>query len=218
MLRLRAVCLALFLAVPACQCFSPVAEFEGDAGVADAGQRSDGGVDAGFNPDGGLECVTAADCNGTPWAPQACIFGSIPSLSCVEQHCVSECLTGLKRTCTYAQTTDCMTCDAQPAVCNADTCPTNAFSGTISTVQCRPGVTPPLTSGMTVGFVPLHGASCEFSVTTDVAGLGQVVRRDGRHFWFLRPLGGWCVGEQLPTNAIRSTVACPDCTFGIEGF
>jgi hypothetical protein len=69
-----------------------------------------------------------------------------------------------------------------------------------------------------LSFVPLHGASCELSVVTDVAGLGQVVRRGGRHYWFIRPLGGWCVGEQLPTNAIRSTVACPDCTFGVEGF
>ena len=73
---------------------------------------------------------------------------------------------------------------------------------------------------MTISFVPLHGASCEMSVVTNVGGLGQVVRSqsDTRHYWFIRELGGWCVGDQLPTGAIRSTVACPDCTFGIEGF
>jgi len=111
-----------------------------------------------------------------------------------------------------------MTCSDGFSVCSADTCPTAAFTARVSSVECRPGVVAPLTSGDTLDFVPLHGASCEMSVGTSTSGLGQVVRSGGRHFWFIRPLGLWCVGEQMPTGAIRSTVACPDCSFGVEGF
>ena len=58
------------------------------------------------------------------------------------------------------------------------------------------------------------------SVIGSTAGVGYVTRSatDGRHYWFIRELGGWCIGEQLATGAIRSMVACPQCTFGVEGF
>lgn len=213
MQRRRAGWLVLLLSVPACQCLEPVAEPAEDAG------RGDAGADAGVSNDGGQECFTASDCRGTPWAP--CIFGLTAGLSCVEQRCVSECRDrDAGRTCDYAPSNDCMTCGGEPPLCNADTCATDAFSATVSLVGCRPGVTPPLVSGTSLSFVPVRGASCELSVSTSVGGLGQVVRSqaDTRHFWFIRQLGGWCVGEQLPTGAIRSTVACPDCTFGLEGF
>jgi hypothetical protein len=112
-----------------------------------------------------------------------------------------------------------MTCGDGFPVCNADTCPTDAFTAQVSTVECRPGVVAPLSPGDSLSFVPVRGASCELSVSTSTGGLGQVVRSGaGRHFWFIRPLGLWCVGEALPTGAIRSTVACPDCSFGVEGF
>ena len=215
--RLRAGWLALILWLPACQCLEPVAEQEEDAGRVDAG--SDAGNPRPIATDGGQECVTAADCRGAPWA--ACSFGLTAELSCVEQRCVSECRgTDAGRTCDYEPSNECMTCGTELPLCNADTCATDAFSATVSIVGCKPGVTPPLVNGMTISFVPLHGASCEMSVVTNVGGLGQVVRSqsDTRHYWFIRELGGWCVGDQLPTGAIRSTVACPDCTFGIEGF
>ena len=213
-MRLRASWLFLFLAVPGCQCFQPVGELEQDAGV-DAGRSA---FDAGSSTDGGEECLIAADCRAAPWA--ACLFAQTPALSCVDHRCVSECRGGdAGRTCDYQPGTECMTCGAEIPLCNADTCATNAFSATVSVVGCRPGVTPPFANGTTLSFVPLHDASCEMSVTTDTAGLGQVVRsQDVRHSWFIRELGGWCVGEQLPTGAIRSYVACPACTFGIEGF
>lgn len=217
--RLPTAWLFLVLAVPACQCFQPVGELEEDAGV-DAGRSAvDAGVDAGTAIDGGPECLTAADCKAAPWG--TCLFGLTPALSCVEHRCVSECRGGdAGRTCDYEPGNECMTCGADLPLCNADTCATNAFSATVSVVGCRPGVTPPFANGATLSFVPLHGASCEMSVTTDTAGLGQVIHDQGsvRQYWFIRELGGWCVGEQLPTNAPRSYVACPACTFGIEGF
>lgn len=219
--------LGLVLAVvPACQCLVPVGEDELDAG-ADSGVVIDGGrvdagevKDAGFVSDGGSECRVASDCAAAPWASQWCRFGTPPGLSCVEQRCVSECVGDAGRTCAFDAPVDCMRCSGELAMCNADDCPTDAFSATVSSVECRPGVTPPLSTGMTLSFVPIRGASCELSVSSPAAGLGQVVRssQDARHYWFIRPLGGWCVGQQLATGAIRSMVACPDCTFGIEGF
>lgn len=216
--RLRTPWLSLLLAVvPACQCLEPVSE---DAG-SNAGQFMDAGLDGGADAgrsDGGEECLTAADCRATPWASNWCVFGTPPGLSCVGNRCVSECVADAGRTCTYDAGPECMDCSDEAPLCNADTCPTAAFSATVSSVECRPGVTPALSTGMTLSFVPIRGASCEMSVSTNVAGLGQVVRGpNGRQYWFIRGLGGWCVGEELPTGAIRSMVACPDCTFGVEG-
>jgi len=193
----------------------PVGELEEDAGRS----AVDAGFDAGSSNDGGQECLLAADCRSAPWA--ACLFGQTPALSCVEHRCVSECRgDDAGRTCDYQPNNECMTCGAEMPLCNADTCSTDAFSATVSIVGCRPGVTPPFANGATLSFVPLRGASCEMSVSTNTAGLGQVIRDQGsvRHYWFIRELGGWCVGEQLLTNALRSSVACPACTFGIEGF
>ncbi|MDP1823944.1 MAG: hypothetical protein Q8L48_11905 [Archangium sp.] len=197
----------------------PVVEGDADAGV-DAGQVVDAGVDAGVASDGGEECLTASDCGAAPWASRWCVFGTPAGLSCVAQRCVSECVADAGRTCTYDSPVECMRCGNEAPLCNADNCPTSAFSGTVSSVECRAGVTPPMSMGMTLSFVPIRGASCEMSVSSNVGGVGQVVRsnQDGRHYWFIRPLGGWCVGEQLPTGAIRSVVSCPDCTFGVEGF
>lgn len=226
MRRLPAPWLVLcFTLLSSCQCLVPVeeetepqpADASLDASV-DAGADA-GAVDAGRSPDGGAECLTAADCHGTPWAPGSCFFGVPAGLSCVSQRCVSECVGDAGRTCVYDGASDCMTCGAEPPLCNADTCSTAAFTATVSSVECRPGVSAPISAGMTLSFVPLHEASCELSVSASSGGLGQVIRgAPALHFWFVRELGGWCVGEQLPTGAIRSRVACPACTFGIEGF
>lgn len=81
-------------------------------------------------------------------------------------------------------------------------------------------MTAPLSVGDTLSFVPLRGASCELSVSGPARGLGQVIRDRfaATHFWFVRELGGTCVGAALPTGAIRSSVACPLCSFTVEGF
>lgn len=216
--------LALWLAAtPACQCLQPVTETD-DAGL-DAGGGVDAGLDggstdAGRASDGGEECLAASDCEGAPWASRWCIFGTAAGQSCVAQRCVSECVADAGRTCVYEPSGQCLSCGGETPVCNADNCPTDAFSATVSSVECRPGVTPSFVMGATLSFVPLHGASCEMSVVSDTGGLGQVVRGNQglRQYWFIRELGGWCVGEQLPTGALRSMVACPDCTFGVEGF
>jgi hypothetical protein len=210
--------LTLLLALlPACQCLVPVNEDAG--GVMDA--AVDAGRDAGiFISDGGAECRTAADCAMAPWSSRWCVFGIPAGLSCVEQHCISECAGDAGRTCTFDAGPECMECSTETPVCNGDTCPTAAFSATVSSMECRQSFAPPFNTGEMLSFVPLHGASCEMSVISSTTGVGYVTRsaQDGRHFWFIRELGGWCVGEQLATGAIRSMVACPLCTFGVEGF
>ncbi|MFZ5445812.1 MAG: hypothetical protein ACOZQL_37820 [Myxococcota bacterium] len=221
MLPPRILAFGLFLlSVPACQCFVPVADDLADAGAADASvdAGADAGVDAGV-VDGG-ECATAADCAGMPWASRWCLFGTPAGFSCVERRCVSECVADAGRACSYDESAECLTCSDGASTCEADTCPTDAFTATISSVECRPGVAPPFGAMTTLSFVPVRGASCMLSVSTPGAGLGQVLRepRGVRHAWFIRELGGWCVGETLPTGAVRSMVACPLCTFGVEGF
>lgn len=206
--------------IAACQCFVPVDE-RPDAGRVDAGSVDAGLInrDAGFVPDGGFECLTAADCTGTPWARRWC-FGIDAGFTCVVNRCVSQCEGESGRTCTPDAGGDCLECSGTPALCAADTCPTDAFSGTISSVECRPGVMAPLALGDALSFVPIRGASCEMSVSGPARGLGQVVRDRfaANHFWFIRELGGTCVGAALPTGAIRSSVACPLCSFTVEGF
>ena len=226
MLRL----LLMLLVVPACQCLEPVAEETDDAG-ADAGRdagsgpndagRNDAGSDAGLpTNDGGVECRVASDCGGTPWSSAWCQFGAPPGFSCVAERCVAECVGDAGQTCiSDTPPSDCLTCSAGP-ICATEGCPTDAFVARVSTVECRPGFAPTLMPGDELSFVPVRGASCMLSVSAPARGLGLAIRdtRSTRHAWFLRELGGWCVGDALPTGAIRSVVACPACTFGVEGF
>ena len=227
----------------ACQCLVPVDEGV-DAGNADAGSSSDagstsdagatsdagsqpdagrsdggGGRDAGFDPDSGVECVGPADCRGPIWSSPWCA-GADAGFSCVVGRCVSECQSEAGRTCTPDAGLDCLECTGGAPLCVADTCRRSAFGGvTVGALTCRPGVTPLLRNGEELSFVPLRGASCELSVTGESRGLGQVtIDERGRHFWFIRELGGVCVGQSLPTGAIRSLVSCPSCTFSLEGF
>lgn len=134
--------------------------------------------------------------------------------------CVAECAVVVGKTCAVDAGAECAWCGNEPPLCVADDCPTSAFAVPLSSVECRPGVTPPLMVNDSLSFVPIRGASCELSVSGPARGLGQVYRTRGgqRHFWFVRELGGWCVGEALPTGAIRSQVACPLCTLVVEGF
>lgn len=219
------------LACVACQCFVPVDERDGglgvdggvpdagvDGGVPDGGLGADGGVhDGGLEADGGVECQLAGDCRGTPWATRWC-GPDAGGFSCVAGRCVSSCA-GPGQTCVVDAGAECATCGADPFLCVADDCPTAAFSRPVSSVECRAGVTPPFRGGDALSFVPIRGASCELSVSAPGRGLGQAFRaRSGpRHFWFVRELGGWCVGEELPTGLVRSEVACPLCTFVVEG-
>ncbi|MBL8922952.1 MAG: hypothetical protein JNJ54_29150 [Myxococcaceae bacterium] len=199
----------------ACQCLVPVEE--GDGGVvADAGAAA--GADGGGPvADGGVECSSPADCRGTSWATRWCGAGG-GGFSCVANRCVAECSVAAK-TCSVDARAECASCGAEPVLCVADDCSTNAFTASLSSVECRPGVTPTLAVNDLLSFVPIRGASCELSVSAPSRGLGQLYRaRSGsRQFWFARELGGWCVGEHLPTGAIRSQVACPLCTLVVEG-
>lgn len=204
-----------------CQCLQPVEEFDAGSPRADAGAVDAGPHDAGRpNPDAGEECLTAADCQGTPWARQWCFFSADAGFSCLARRCVSECpLTS--RTCIVNQATECMECSTGRPLCIEDLCPTAALSARITYVECRPDAgRPPIAVDDQLSFVPVRGASCLMSVSSAAAGLGQVVRAAGRaeQYWFIRPLGGYCLGTQLPTGATRSSVACPLCSFTVEGF
>lgn len=220
-----------------CQCLVAVDEAGADAG-ADAGHAADAGVDAGaaadaavdgglndagtrlgFVPDSGVECISPADCLGPLWSSAWCA-GSDAGFSCVVGRCVSECQSQAGRTCTPDAGLDCLECAGSAPLCVADTCRRSAFGGvTVGALTCRPGVTPLLRDGEQLSFVPIRGASCELSVSGEGRGLGQVtIDERGRHFWFIRELGGVCVGQALPTGAIRSLVSCPLCTFSVEGF
>lgn len=228
---MKRLLLLVSLSPLACQCFEPVEEVDAGFVRRDAGPdagRADGGVSDGGPSDGGTvvrdagrpdadaghECVTAADCRATPWASRFCFFDA--GFSCIDHRCVSECPpTG--RTCFVDAGSECVECDVGAPLCLADTCPTSAFFGRISSVECRPDAgTPPIAIDDMISFVPVRGATCLLSATP----LGQVVRSPLREeqYWFIRPLGGYCLGTQLPTGAIRSSVACPSCTFTIEGF
>jgi hypothetical protein len=230
--------LLLVATVCGCQCFVPVDE-QGDGGsprdggaTTDAG-RTDGGLtdagtpDAGASDagqpdrDAGQECLTARDCAGPTWSSAWCATDA--GFSCVANHCVSSCGDTAGRACVFDAGAECLDCAAAPPLCNADNCPLNAFSATVSSVECRVGFTPMLQPQDSLALVPIRGASCELSVSAPGRGLGQLYRaRDYRpvgpsHSWFIRELGGWCMGDALPTGALRSTVACPRCTFVIEG-
>lgn len=220
------VWLAVAVALAACQCLVPVDELADagrsvDAGQSDGGPGSDAGLprDAGLDADSGIECEDADDCGGPLWSSPWC-FGADAGFSCVVGQCVSECQSEAGRTCTPDAGLDCLECTGSPALCVTDTCRRSAFGGvTVSSLTCRPGVTPVLRVGEELSFVPIRGASCEFSVSGEGRGFGQAtIDWRGRHFWFIRELGGVCVGQSLPTGAIRSLVSCPACTFSLEGF
>jgi hypothetical protein len=229
----RAITLGFWVVLGgACQCLVPVEELADagtsgdggsltDAGARDAGSSADAGrPDAGgFDPDSGIECTVPGDCRGPVWASNWCA-GTDAGFSCVVGRCVSECLGEADRTCTPDAGLDCLECTGSSALCVADTCRPSGFGGvTVGTVTCRPGVVPLLRSGEQLSFVSIRGASCELSVSGEGRGLGQVtIDQRGRHFWFIRELGGVCVGQSLPTGAIRSLVSCPLCTFSLDGF
>lgn len=220
MRTLRLAPLAALLLVGGCQCFQPVSEGPDggeptlDAGAPDSGVRDAGLTDAG-NANG--ECSSPADCTSAPWSSAWCGATSTDAgFSCIDHRCVSECFAAPQKTC--AVSGDCLQCANEPDLCPLNTCPTDAFTASVTSVECRPGVTPLLRVNEQLSFVPIRDASCEMSVSGENRGLGQVTRSGGRHSWFIRELGGWCVGEELPTGLVRSQVACPLCTFVVVGF
>jgi hypothetical protein len=191
----------------------------------DAGARDAGPVDGGPRPldagalDAGGECALPSDCRGVPWASRWCLFGD-GGFSCVDRQCVATCADVAGDTCQPDAGAECLVCQRDGPVCPADTCPPDAITTSVSSIECRPGVTPPFEVFAELAFVPVRGASCLMSVSGPDGGLGTVTRtnRFGPiSAWSLPALGGWCIAHQLPTGAIRSSVACPRCTFVIEG-
>jgi hypothetical protein len=201
-----------------CQCLVPVDEGD-DAGARDA-SVVDAGRDAGV-PDANVECVTPADCRGRPWATQWCLFPTPDAgFSCVNSRCVSTCSDVSNDVCTVDAGGDCLSCSRDGTLCAADGCRDDAFTLRVSSVECRPGAVPPFATNAELTFASVRGASCLMAVTGLDGGVGFVTRsRTGGPFfsWNLPPLGGSCVSHQLPTGALRSSVACPLCTFVIEG-
>lgn len=202
-----------------CQCFVPVDDGD-DAGALDAGLVDAGAPDAG-SADAGFECVSPADCQGPSWASQWCLFSaSDGGFSCVANRCVATCQDVSGDTCRVDGGGECLACTRDGTLCPGDRCRTEAFTLRVSNIECRPGVTPPFGSDDQLTFASVRGASCRMAITRDDGGVGFVTRSEtfGPFFsWNLPSLGGWCVSHQLPTGALRSSVACPRCTFVIEG-
>lgn len=243
--RLGAV-VAVVACTTQCQCLVPVDEGD-DAGARDASVVGDAGRDASMG-DASVECVTPADCRGQPWATQWC---NVPSpdagFSCVNGRCVSTCSDVSNDVCTVdaghshatlaPEAMKCLRCEREGLRCPRASCETerwfgpgmDRFSRRVSSVECRPGVAPPIAlleelefqSYESLMFQGYLGVECLLFIRGQRGvGLGTatVAPADGTFFaWHLPSLGGWCVSHQLQTGALRSSVACPLCTFVIEG-
>jgi hypothetical protein len=224
--RLGAV-VAVVACTTQCQCLVPVDEGDDagarDAAVGDGGAGRDGGVDGGR--DAGVECVRPADCRGRSWVTSWCLSGGGDAgFSCVNSRCVATCSEVSNDTCTVDAGGECLSCGRDGTRCVVDSCMNDAFTLRVSGVECRPGVVAPLADEAQLTFASVRSASCLMAVTGPDGGLGFVTRApQGGPFssqffsWNLPPLGGWCVSHQLQTGALRSSVACPLCTFVIEG-
>ncbi|MDX2014935.1 MAG: hypothetical protein SFW67_32360 [Myxococcaceae bacterium] len=207
-----------------CQCFVPVDDPVDagalDSGLVDAGVHDGGSTDGGAR-DAGVECESPADCQGPSWVSRWCLFSAPDAgFSCVANRCVAVCQDVSGDTCRVDGSGECLGCTRDGTLCPGGRCQNDAFSLRISSVECRPGVTAPLSVDEQLTFASVRGGACLMAITGDDGGVGFVTRSElgGPFFsWNLPVLGGWCVSHQLPTGALRSSVACPLCTFVIEG-
>jgi hypothetical protein len=104
----------------------------------------------------------------------------------------------------------CLACERDGPVCAEDTCPAEPLSLEVSSIECRQGVAPPIAPLDVLRFEAVPGTSCVMSVSARGLDLGTVTRTDRfgpLSAWRLPALGGWCIAHQLPTGAIRSSVA-----------
>ena len=227
---MRLVALCSVLTLGACQCFVPV--MEGDAGSA-GGRASVGGGGGGSSAGGGSSvgggnvgggnvgggnvgggaaggvptCIRAVDCNGRDAGMERQVFcGASPSQgwSCALGACVYECI-GSGETCD-SQTPACLTCGALSTCTNAASCP---FLTHLSFEGSSCGI--PSNELWTT--VPTT-RPCESQVLFPDGGLAGTIWAHG--YTSLRAelpvLGGACIGQSLPTGAVRFSLACPDCT------
>lgn len=202
---MRSRLLLVFLAaVPACQCFDPVAEGD-DGGAHDAGQ-----LDAGSAEDAGAyECVTASDC--TP--PANLPYCGLARSACVNHHCLVECgEPDAGRTCTHDAGTECLTCDGVNAcvTCNSFTCRFDP--------QPLVGTCPAPFDDYMAFFVDPFSGRCGAAISRDGGLMGVWYGAFGGTSLVEIPvLGGTCLASPLATQIPRAIVSCPACTFVAEG-
>jgi hypothetical protein len=206
---------ASLLTSAACQCFVPVTDRPdsggaggGTAGGAGGGTGGGGGT---VTTDGGF-CNTPSDCVGDAGPVVGFCSGAPAVWSCAMHHCVSECGSG--RVCDWDGGSRCTTCDGVTDCPSTQLCPTitngvriesgagacAAYANTLLEAQslssspCTYGLTWP--DGGTFGLIVFYNIN---GISADVPALG-----------------GGCVGEQLPTGAIRFGLSCPACMLSVR--
>ncbi|MFT3706830.1 MAG: hypothetical protein QM817_04105 [Archangium sp.] len=233
---MRALVLGLIV-VSGCQCLVPVAEDGGvltDAGRGGGGGSATGGggstgggsatggggttggggatggggsTGGGAAVDAGSGCTTPADCTGTVPPVVTQCGGATGAWSCAFGHCVAECGTG--RTCT-APDAGCLDCGSGTECLRPNNCPMTA-NFTIETSTCGLPQFERLTA------TSISSLPCTYIVSWSDGGvLGSM-----SFYGFddlsanIPSLGGGCVGQQLPTGAIRYSVSCPNCMMSV---
>jgi hypothetical protein len=143
-----------------------------------------------------------------------------PAFSCIANRCVSECSASPGRVCTFNRATDCLECTPTGTACLVSQCSAQTINANIGSVDCKLGASAPFAPNDAVTATAAMGATCLMTLTRGGATIGQVIRgrQGGFQAWFIPSLGGWCVGQSLPTGAIRSLVSCPLCQFSVERF
>jgi hypothetical protein len=173
-----------------------------DAGRDDAGVIDAGLIDAGSFDAGSALCTTATSC--TARAIDAGFCRSVPPTgTCAFGQCVSDCTPAL--TCTDA--------DGGCVLCNGSiTCPAR---GQLCRQRQRLFIEASTCPKLGLGQIELVAQpDCTFTTVSDGGLTGRITFHEGITGLVVGDfpsLGGRCVGQELPTGAIRYTLACPDC-------
>jgi hypothetical protein len=204
--------LLLSLVFGGCVCFQPVEEFTDAGSSPDAGT---GARDSGV-PDARPECVTAADCRGTPTVTRWCVrwlAGEDAGFSCMDQKCVSSCGPFAGQTCAQDVGVECLRCPPAQA-CIPPSCAAGFnYRFTVDDIACVGA--PPFETGARVRFEHTDGGCGSILWLQTDAGEVDIGRLYGQSARGLSArsdvLGGTCLAAEMPTGAYRVLLDCPRC-------
>lgn len=168
------------------------------------GTTGGGAATGGGSPDGG--CLTHADCPATlPQVVGQC-SGAPGAWTCAFGACVPECASG--RTCSFADA-GCLSCDGAQECVSTSSCPmmTRLY---VESSTCG-------LMDVTLSATSLSSLPCSFGLQWPDGGTAGVVSLYGFNSisGTIPELGGGCVGQQLPTGAIRFGLGCPGCMLSV---